>query len=101
MKKVFKSMLFVAMSLIVAVGLTACSEDEVKPKDKTKRTCRPQTGKGGHTRLRGTSARLRRLSREQDVRWCKVYGRSAGVCLHDVRTESGCQTLRIHLISTQ
>ena len=45
MKKVFKSMLFVAMSLIVAVGLTACSEDEVKPKDKTKELVGPQPAK--------------------------------------------------------
>ena len=45
MKKVFKSMLFVAMSLIVAVGLTACSEDEVKPKDKTKELVGPKPAK--------------------------------------------------------
>ena len=45
MKKVFKSMLFVAMSLIVAVGLTACSEDEVKPTDKTKELVGPKPAK--------------------------------------------------------
>lgn len=45
MKKVFKSMLFVAMSLIVAGGFTACSEDEVKPTDKTKELIGPKPAK--------------------------------------------------------
>ncbi|GAB6976622.1 hypothetical protein [Prevotella falsenii] len=45
MKNVLKSMLFVAMGIIVAAGFTACSKDEVGPKDKTKKLVGPKPAK--------------------------------------------------------